>query len=113
MYGIHDAMNEAASKQKDDPKPKRYVELYNAMTDRKITHKQMNRVCYAIADLYRREGIYRTDRAVPPDPGKLGKDASSEAKRRFKERADSFRFAIDSNKDDAEWISEITKLWQT
>lgn len=107
MYGIQDAMAKAADKAAKDPKPAKYVELFNAMTNRVITQEQMNRVCYAIADVYRREGKYRTDRPIPRDPGKLSHKADADTKKRWHKQAKSYRYALDANEDDKEFIGEI------
>lgn len=107
MYGIQDAMARAAGIQKDDPKPGRYVEMFTAMQNRRITQDQMNRVCYAIADTHRESKLLRTNRYVPPDPGKLDKNTGGQKRKDWQARAASYRTAVDQNAADAEWIDEI------
>jgi hypothetical protein len=107
MLDAKEAMKALAIKQANDPKPKRYVELYQSMLDRKVSQISMDRICYAIGSIHRETGIVRTNRPLPIDPGKLDRDASIEAKKMWKEQADSFIYARDQNVNDRNWIEGI------
>lgn len=109
MLDVKGELQTIARKREADPKPKRYVELYTAMLNREVSLQSMNNVCYAIGTIHREAGLVRTDRVIGKKPEDLSKDAKSEKKRKWRQKAHAYLYPLERNEDDKEWLEDISE----